>query len=86
MKFSAKIKSFQCVGGTEFTNNKFCSHMHSCDIVLRLACSYIPSQNGITECKHLHVTEMGLQGLPMESVKFSFTILPLSFLYFTVLL
>jgi len=42
-QFSAKIKSFQCDGGTEFTNNKFCSHLHSCGIILRLACAYTPS-------------------------------------------
>ena len=59
-QFSAKIKSFQCDGGTEFTNNKFRSHLHSCGIVLRLACPYTPSQNGVAERKHRHVTETGL--------------------------
>jgi len=42
-QFSSKIKSFQCDGGTEFTNNKFCSHLTSCGIVLRVACPYTPS-------------------------------------------
>ena len=59
-QFSAKIKSFQCDGGTEFTNNKFRSHLHSCGIDLRLACPYTLSQNGIAERKHRHVTETGL--------------------------
>ncbi|RVX23684.1 Retrovirus-related Pol polyprotein from transposon RE1 [Vitis vinifera] len=59
-QFSAKIKSFQCDGGTKFTNNKFCSHLHSCGIDLRLACPYTPSQNGIAERKHRHVTETSL--------------------------
>jgi len=59
-QFSTKIKSFQCDGGTEFTNNKFRSHLHSCGIVLRLACPYTPSQNGVAERKHRHVTETGL--------------------------
>ena len=58
--FSAKIKSFQCDGGTEFTNNKFHSHLNSCGIVLRLACPYTQSQNGVVEHKHRHVTETGL--------------------------
>ncbi|RVW25418.1 Retrovirus-related Pol polyprotein from transposon RE1 [Vitis vinifera] len=58
--FSAKIKSFQCDGGTEFTNNKFRSHLHSCGIDLCLACPYTPSQNGIVKRKHRHVTETGL--------------------------
>ncbi|RVW91359.1 Retrovirus-related Pol polyprotein from transposon RE1 [Vitis vinifera] len=49
-----------CDGGTEFTNNKFRSHLHSCGINLRLACPYTPSQNGIAERKHRHVTETGL--------------------------
>ncbi|KAL6334726.1 hypothetical protein AAG906_021385 [Vitis piasezkii] len=49
-----------CDGGTEFTNNKFRSHLHSCGIDLRLACPYTPSQNGIAERKHRHVTETGL--------------------------
>jgi hypothetical protein len=59
-QFSAKIKSFQCDGGTEFTNNKFRSHLHSCGIVLRLTCPYTPSQNGVAERKYRHVTETGL--------------------------
>jgi hypothetical protein len=59
-QFSTKIKSFQCDGGTEFTNNKFSSHLHSCGIVLRLACPYTPSQNGVAERKHHHATETGL--------------------------
>nr|CAN61640.1 hypothetical protein VITISV_021909 [Vitis vinifera] len=49
-----------CDGGTEFTNNKFRSHLHSCGIDLRLACPYTPSQNGIVERKHRYVTEIGL--------------------------
>ena len=59
-QFSSKIKSFQCDGGTEFTNNKFRSHLQSCGIVLHLACPYTPSQNGIVERKHRHVIETGL--------------------------
>ena len=59
-QFSSKIKSFQCDGGTEFTNNKFQSHLQYCGIVLLLACPYTPSQNGIAERKHRHVTETGL--------------------------
>jgi len=59
-QFSSKIKSFQCDGGTEFTNNKFRSHLTCCGIVLRVACPYTPSQNGIAERKHRHVTETGL--------------------------
>ena len=59
-QFSSKINSFQCDGGTEFTNNKFRSHLTSCGIVLHIACLYTPSQNGIVERKHRHVTETGL--------------------------
>ena len=55
-QFSSKIKSFQCDGGIEFTNNKFRSHLQSCGIVLHLACPYTPSQNGITKRKHHYVT------------------------------
>ena len=51
-QFSSKIKSFQCDGGIEFTNNKFRSHLTSCGIVLCIACPYTPSQNGIAERKH----------------------------------
>ncbi|KAL6347067.1 hypothetical protein AAG906_012318 [Vitis piasezkii] len=54
------FESFQCDGGTEFTNNKFRSHLTSCGIVLRIACPYTSSQNGIAERKHRHVTETGL--------------------------
>jgi len=59
-QFSAKLKSFQCDGGTEFTNTKFRNHLQSHSIVQRLACPYTPSQNGIAERKHRHVTETGL--------------------------
>ena len=58
-QFSSKIKSFQCDGGTEFTNNKFHSHLTSCGIVFRIAYPYTPSQNGIAEHKHRHVIETG---------------------------
>ncbi|RVW27169.1 Retrovirus-related Pol polyprotein from transposon RE1 [Vitis vinifera] len=70
-QFSAKIKSFQCDGGTEFTNNKFRSHLHLCGIDLRLACPYTPSQNGIAERKHRHVTETGLTLMFHACVSFS---------------
>jgi hypothetical protein len=56
----AKVKSFQCDGGTEFINTKFQNHLQSSGIVLRLTCAYTPSQNGITERKHHHVTETSL--------------------------
>lgn len=39
---------------------KFHSHLTSCDIVLRIACPYTPSQNGIAERKHRYVIETGL--------------------------
>ncbi|KAL6346966.1 hypothetical protein AAG906_006026 [Vitis piasezkii] len=54
------VDSFQCDGGTKFTNNKFRSHLTSCGIMLRIACPYTPRQNGIVEHKHRHVTETGL--------------------------
>ena len=42
-QFSSKIKSFQCDGGTELTNNKFRSHLTSYGIVLCIACPYTPT-------------------------------------------
>jgi len=59
-QFSFKIKSFQCDGGTELTNNKLCSHLTSCGIVLCIVCSYTSSQNGIAKHKHRHVIETRL--------------------------
>lgn len=61
----AKIKSSQCDCGTEFTNNKFHSHLHHYDIVLCLTCPYTPSQNSIHEHKHFHVIKIDLTFCPI---------------------
>ncbi|GAB2285419.1 hypothetical protein Dimus_039704 [Dionaea muscipula] len=59
-QFDHKIKSFQCDGGTEFTNHRFTSFLRHQGITQRIACPYTPSQNGLAERKHRHITETGL--------------------------
>ncbi|KAE8692073.1 hypothetical protein F3Y22_tig00110860pilonHSYRG00043 [Hibiscus syriacus] len=60
IQFDCKIKSFQCDGGTAFTNHHFTSFLRENGIIQRIACPYTPNQNGISERKHRHITETGL--------------------------
>ncbi|KAJ1701542.1 hypothetical protein LUZ63_001321 [Rhynchospora breviuscula] len=56
---SAKIKIFQCDGGTEFKQIM----THHTDISYRMSCPYTPEQNGMAERKHRHIVELGLANM-----------------------
>lgn len=58
-QFGDKIKSFQCVGGGEFTSKAF-QHVANCGIRQLLSCPQTPQQNGLAERKHRSITELGL--------------------------
>ncbi|KAJ3708562.1 hypothetical protein LUZ61_012267 [Rhynchospora tenuis] len=64
---SAKIKTFQCDGGTEF--KPLMSRYP--EISFQVSCPYTPQQNGVAERKHRHIVELGLAsmfhaGLPLK--------------------
>lgn len=59
-QFSCKIKNFQSDGGAEFFSSCFHSHLRNTGIHHQMSRPYTSSQNGYVECKHCHVTEIGL--------------------------
>ena len=59
-QFEKKIKQFQCDGGGEFVSNMFVNHLNECGIQQLISCPHTPQQNGLSERKHRHLTELGL--------------------------
>lgn len=59
-QFQCKIRQFQCDGGGEFVNTPFLSHLSKCGIKQLISCPHTPQQNGLSERKHRHLTELGL--------------------------
>ena len=58
--FQLKILKFQSDGGGEFVNHAFLSHLSQCGIQHLVSCPHTPQQNGISERKHRHITELGI--------------------------
>jgi hypothetical protein len=59
-QFSCKIKNFQSDGGAEFFSSCFHSHLRNTGIHHQMSRPYTSYQDGYVECKHCHVTEIGL--------------------------
>lgn len=59
-QFKKKITQFQCDGGGEFVSTRFLTHLADCGIKQLLSCPHTPQQNGLSERKHRHITELGL--------------------------
>jgi hypothetical protein len=59
-QFSSSIKQFQCDGGGEYMSNQFKNFLVTHGIIHRVSCPHTPQQNGVAECKHRHIMEMGL--------------------------
>ncbi|CAA7049703.1 unnamed protein product [Microthlaspi erraticum] len=62
-QFGKKIKTFQSDGGGEFVNTRFRNHLQQHGITHLLSCPATPQQNGISERKHRHLTELSLSML-----------------------
>lgn len=54
------IKFFQSDGGGEFSSKDFLNYFSDHGIIHQLSCTDTPEQNGVAECKHRHVIELGL--------------------------
>ncbi|CAN7140793.1 unnamed protein product, partial [Brassica rapa subsp. narinosa] len=54
------IKQFQCDGGGEFISQAFLTHLAKAGIQQRISCPHTPQQNGLSERKHRHLTELGM--------------------------
>ena len=57
---STKIKYFQSDGALELTKGAFKFVLVDCGIIPRISCPHTQQQNGIVECRHRHITELGL--------------------------
>ena len=57
---STKIKYFQSDGALELTKGEFKSVLDDYGIIPRISCPHTQQQNGISERKHRHITELGL--------------------------
>lgn len=55
-----KIIQFQCDGGGEFVSVQFVNHLAQCGIKQLLSYPHTPQQNGLSERKHRHITELGI--------------------------
>ena len=62
---SSKIKAFQSDGGGEFMSTCFQNFLAANGISHRVSCPHTFEQNGVAECKHHHIIEMGLTLLAM---------------------
>ena len=56
---NAIIKFFQCDGAPELTQGKLKDHFSNSGIQYRITCPHTPEQNGLSERKIRHLTEMG---------------------------
>lgn len=56
--FSTKIKQFQCDGAPELVKGSLRQYLDESGISLRISCPYTPQQNGVTERKNRHLSEM----------------------------
>lgn len=54
-----RILQFQCDGGGEFVSSAFLSHLAERGIKQLMSCPHTPQQNGVSERKHRHITELG---------------------------
>ena len=59
-QFQTKIMQFQSDGGGEFINKPFITHLSKCGIKHLVSCPHMPQQNGLSERKHRHITELGI--------------------------
>lgn len=59
-QFHHKIMQFQSDGGGEFINKPFLTHLSQCGIKHLISCPHTPQQNGVSERKHRHITELGI--------------------------
>ncbi|OMO78631.1 Integrase, catalytic core [Corchorus capsularis] len=59
-QFGKKIKVFQYDEGDEFTDGRFVQFLQNNGIKLQYACPKTPEQNGLVECKHRNIVELGL--------------------------
>lgn len=50
-------------GGGEYVSNQFQHFLSDKGILHRTSCPHTPKQNGVAECKHRHIVEMGLSFL-----------------------
>ncbi|PKU76601.1 Retrovirus-related Pol polyprotein from transposon TNT 1-94 [Dendrobium catenatum] len=56
-QFQTHIRKLRTDGGGEFINNKFKTYLTAQGILHQFTCPYTPSQNGVAERKHRHITE-----------------------------
>ena len=59
-QFECRIQQFQCDGGREFISKEFLTLLSQAGIQQRISCPHTPQQNGLSERKHRHLTELGL--------------------------
>lgn len=59
-QYQHRIGQFQCDGGGEFINKQFLKHLEFHGIKQLLSCPHTPQQNGLSERKHRHITELGI--------------------------
>ncbi|PKU77029.1 Retrovirus-related Pol polyprotein from transposon TNT 1-94 [Dendrobium catenatum] len=57
VQFQTQIRKIRTDGGGEFINNKFKTYLATQGILHQFTCPYTPSQNGVAERKHRHITE-----------------------------
>ena len=62
-QYEQKIKIFQSDGGGEFVNQQLAQHFANCGIKHIMSCPHTPEQNGLTERRHRHITELGMSML-----------------------
>lgn len=67
-QFRLPIKQFQCDGRGEFINSRFLTHLADCGIKQLVSCPHTPQQNGLSERKHRHITELGLTMMYQSNV------------------
>lgn len=71
-QLSKKIKVFQSDGGGEFMSTRFRAHLQNHGIQHLISCPSTPQQNGISERKHRHLTELGLSMMFQSKVPLRF--------------
>lgn len=57
-QFNAKIKTFRCDNGIEYTNEHFSEYICSQRIIHQTSCVGTPQQNGVAERKNRHILEV----------------------------
>lgn len=67
-QFQQNIFQFQCHGGGQFTSSQFVTHLANCGIKQLLSCPHTPQQNGFSERKHKHITELGINMMYCSNV------------------